>query len=54
MTALLVSMAAGILGFLLGFWFIARQLERQCEIAYLVGHVDGYTKAVADSGEVPL
>jgi hypothetical protein len=27
--------------------------DRECELAYLSGHVDGYTKAVVDSGEVP-
>ena len=40
-----VAFAAGVL---LGAWSI----ERQAEIGYLTGHVDGYGKALADLGEV--
>ena len=38
-------------GTIVGMLFSARHTDQQCEIAYLSGHVDGYTKAVEDSGE---
>jgi hypothetical protein len=40
--------AGTILGLLIG----SRHVAEECEMAYLAGHVDGYSKAVADSGEV--
>ena len=36
-----------------GIFVVARHYELEQEQAYLAGHVDGYNKAVADSGEVP-
>ena len=46
--AVAVVAAAG--GATLGVSFGVRHLERECEKAYLTGHVDGYEKAVRDGG----
>jgi len=36
-----------------GIFVVSRHYELEQEQAYLAGHVDGYNKAVADSGEGP-
>jgi len=41
-----------MVGFLFGMAVAGRHVDRECEMAYLTGHVDGYGKAVADGGEV--
>lgn len=54
MTAMLfaVSSIGFSFGAIFGIVMGVRHLELECEKAYLTGHVDGYNKAVADSGEV--
>ena len=32
-------------GFILGMMWAGRLVERECEMAYLAGHVDGFEKA---------
>jgi hypothetical protein len=41
-----VSMFFGVTtGFILGMVWAGRLVERECEMAYLTGHVDGFRKA---------
>jgi hypothetical protein len=47
--ATIVAVSAGTI---LGMLIASRHIDEECEMAYLAGHVDGYSKAVADSGEV--
>jgi hypothetical protein len=37
-------------GFIAGMVWAGRLVERECEQAYLLGHVDGYRKAEWDGG----
>jgi hypothetical protein len=46
-TALLVATSTG---FIFGMLWAGRLTERECELAYLVGHVDGHRKAEDDGG----
>jgi len=48
-----VGVMAFAFGAAFGIFVVARHFELEREQAYLTGHVDGYSKAVADSGEVP-
>jgi hypothetical protein len=36
---------AGTTGFIIGMMVAGRHVERECEMAYLTGHVDGFRKA---------
>jgi hypothetical protein len=36
-------------GFILGMVWAGRLTNRECEVAYLTGHVDGYRKAEDDA-----
>jgi hypothetical protein len=55
MTVLIVVAVNGILfGFMLGLLYGSRHTDRDGELAYVTGHVDGYGKALDDCGEVPL
>jgi hypothetical protein len=48
--AILIAAAANgvLLGYMLGLLYSSRHTDRNAEIAYLTGHVDGYTKAEHD------
>ena len=48
-----VAVMAFSVGATFGIFIIARHYDLEREQAYLAGHVDGYNKAVVDSGEVP-
>ena len=54
MTAFFVGTIAFSVGTFFGLWMAGRHIDLECESAYLHGHVDGYSKAVADGGEVGL
>jgi hypothetical protein len=48
----------GLFGFafacILGRAILGRHVDYQCEVAYVTGHCDGYTKAMHDYQEVPI
>lgn len=48
-----VQTLTAVLWFWVGHMRARRNVDAECEIAYLSGHVDGYNRAVFDSGEVP-
>ena len=48
-----VAVIAFAFGGAFGIFVVSRHFELEQEQAYLAGHVDGYNKAVLDSGEVP-
>ena len=55
MELIIVVAAIGLsVGCIFGMFLIGRHIELEVERAYLSGHVDGYGKAMFDSGEVPL
>jgi hypothetical protein len=43
-----IILIAGTTGFIIGMMVAGRHVERECEMAYLTGHVDGYRKAEDD------
>lgn len=54
MIIITVAFASVVIGTAVGLMFGLRHVDAECEKGYLAGHVDGYNKAVLDSGEVPL
>jgi hypothetical protein len=52
MTELLTFIVAFVAGRLAERYLSRASRHHDKEMAYLTGHVDGYSKAVADSGEI--
>jgi hypothetical protein len=52
MTELAVIIVGFVAGRLTERYLSRARRDHDKEMAYLTGHVDGYSKAVADSGEV--
>jgi hypothetical protein len=48
-----LQIVASVLWWMGGKAHERRKLDVECELAYLSGHVDGYNRAVFDSGEAP-
>ncbi len=50
----LAALVCLAVGFAIGVRATGRHIDHQCEVAYVTGHCDGYTKAMHDYQEVPL